>query len=37
MGTARDKGIQDKNGAVCMGRDRNVLILGLLDEIQDSH
>ena len=37
MGMARDKSIQDKNGAVCVGRDRNVLILGLLDEIQDSH
>lgn len=35
MGTARHKSIQDKNGAVCMGRERTVL--GLQGEIQKSH
>ena len=35
MGMARDKSLQDKNGTVCMGRDRRVL--GLPNEIQDSY
>lgn len=35
MGIVRHKSIQDKNGAVCMGRGRTVL--GLPGEIQNSH